>query len=336
MQRGELSFSILIVFSLALLLAGCAAEKPSVSLVLESAEPRPAHSEEHATDTPFTIALVMKTLTNPFFVAMEQGARQAEQELGVQLIVKTGAQETSVEQQIAIVRDLMNQGVDAIVIAPADSAELVPVLGQAQKAGIVVINIDNQLDAGLLAAEGMQGVPFVSVDNEEGAYRSARYISDQLDEPVEAAILEGIRTAQNADDRKRGAERAFAENPNITVVARETANWKIDEAYDVAATLFTQHPNIRAVFAANDMMALGVLRYLEDAGRTDVLVAGYDALEEAVAAIDAGKLASTVDQQAAQQGYFGVEYAVKALQGRSLPSVTLIDTQLITGEVVAP
>ena len=336
MRRGGLLLSILIASILALTLAGCGAEEPSLSLMPDSDKPEPALGAEAATATPYTVVLVMKTLTNPFFVAMEQGARQAEQELGVDLIVKTGAQETSVEQQIAIVRDLISEKVDAIVIAPAASAELVPVLDQAQQAGIVIINIDNQLDPATVAAEGMQAAPFISVDNEQGAYQSARYISDQIDAPAEAIILEGIRTAKNADDRKRGAERAYAENPNITVVAKETANWKIDEAHDMAASLFAQHPDIRAVFAANDMMALGVIRYLEETGRADVLVAGYDALEEAKAAIRAGKLASTVDQQAAQQGYFGVEYAVKALQGKSLPAVTLIDTQLITQEATTP
>ena len=321
---------VLAIAAAAMGLGACASEGPSLSLVAQPGAATTTGAADTAADRPFTIALVMKTLTNPFFVEMERGARQAEQDLGVRLIVKTAAQETSIEQQIAIVRDLMKQGVDAIVIAPADSAELVPVVAEAQKAGIAIINIDNQLDAKSAAAQGMQAVPFISVDNEEGAYRSAKYISDQCSEPTEAVIVEGIRTAKNADDRKRGAERAFAENANITVVAKETANWKIDEAHDAAAELFAAHPNIGAVFAANDMMALGVIRFLEETGRSHVLVAGYDALEEAEAAIRAGALQATVDQQAAQQGYLGIEYAVKALLGKSLPAVTLIDTQLIT------
>jgi ribose transport system substrate-binding protein len=335
-MRGSRLLSILcLLWALAASLVGCAPATPSVPLMAAGAA-TPTAPAAKMTETPFTIALVMKTLTNPFFVEMEKGARQAEQELGVKLIVKTAAQETSIEQQIAIVRDLMNDGVDAIVIAPADSAELVPVLAQAQRAGIVIINIDNQLDASSVAAQAMQPVPFISVDNEEGAYRSARYIAEQLTQPAEAIILEGIRTAKNANDRRQGAERAFGENPNITVVAEETANWQIDEAHDVIATLFVQHPDVRVVFAANDMMALGVLRYLEETGRTDVLVAGYDALAEAKEAIRAGTLAATIDQQAAQQGYFGVDYAVKELQGKSLPAVTLVDMQLITTANAAP
>jgi len=336
MKRQWLYLSILLVFGMGLGLAACGTETPSLSLVAKNDSAQGLVLARQEPAAPLTIALVMKTLTNPFFVEMEKGARKAEQDLGVKLIVKTGAQETSIEQQIAIVRALIGKGVDAIVIAPADSAELVPVLAEAQRAGIVIVNIDNQLDQKSVTAEGMQAVPFISVDNEKGAYQSARYIGDQLGAPAEAIILEGIRTAKNADDRLRGAERAFGENSNITIVAKETANWKIDEAHDVVAALFAKHPKIRGIFAANDMMALGAIRYLEEAGHKDVLVAGYDALDEAKAAIRAGKLAATVDQQAAQQGYLGIEYAVKALHGQDVPAITLIDTRLITGEGAVP
>jgi ribose transport system substrate-binding protein len=278
---------------------------------------------------PMTIALVMKTLTNPFFVEMEKGARQAEQELGIQLIVKTAAQETSIEQQIEIVDELIHEAVDAIVIAPGDSLELIPVLKKAQDAGIIVINIDNRLDPNYSQAIGLENVPFISVNNHQGAYLSAKYISDQITTPTKVAIIEGIRSAQNAEDRKNGALQAFSENPNVTLVASETANWKIDEGYDVTKALFAAEPEIGAIFCANDMMALGAIQYLKEAGRADVLVAAFDALAEAKEALQAGTLAVTIDQQAAKQGYMGVQYAVQALAGEPLPSETLIDVLVI-------
>lgn len=279
-----------------------------------------------------TIALVMKTLTNPFFVEMEKGARQAEAELGINLLVKTGAQETSIEQQIAIIRSLIEENVDAIVIAPADSRELIPVLSEAQKAGIAIINIDNRLDPEVSKKSGLVDVPYISVDNEQGAYLSAKYIADQVTVPTKAAILEGIRSAKNAEDRKNGALRAFGENSNIDVVALETANWKIDEAYGVVANLLEQHPDIDLLYCANDMMALGAIRYLEDTGQHDILVAAYDALAEAKTAIGEGKLQATIDQEAALQAYTGVQYAVRALSGEQVPAETLIDVKLITKE----
>ncbi len=279
---------------------------------------------------PPTIALVMKTLTNPFFVEMEKGARRAEQEFGITLIVKTAAQETSIEQQIEIVEELIHEQVDAIIIAPGDSIELIPVLKKAQEADIVVINIDNRLDPSYLDSIGLRHVPFISVDNEQGAYLSAKYISDQVTEPTEALIIEGIRNAQNAIDRKAGAERAFAENELVTLVDSATANWKIDEGYRVAEELFVRHPRAGLLFCANDMMALGALRYLEEVGRDDVLVAGYDALSEVRQVLQDGRLAVTIDQQAAEQGYLGVQYAIRALNGETLPSETLIDVLVVT------
>ncbi len=277
----------------------------------------------------FKIALVMKTLTNPFFIEMEKGARQAQDEFDVDLVVKTGAQETSIEQQIAIVEELIKAQVDAIVIAPGSSTELIPVLKKAQDAGVVIINIDNRLDQTLSEEFGLVGVPFISVDNVRGAYLSAKCIADRISEPTDVAILEGIREAKNAQDRKTGAERAFAENPKITLVASETAHWKIDEGYAVMRQMLEQHPSIQGVFAANDMMGLGAIAYLEESGRTDVMVAAYDALQEALEAVKAGKMLCTVDQQPAKQGYLGIQAAVKALNGESLPDEILLDVLLI-------
>ncbi len=284
---------------------------------------------EPLTPSPPEIALIMKTLTNPFFIEMERGARQAEKELNIRLRVQTAAQETSIKQQIEIVEQNIHAGIDAIVIAPGDSLELIPVLKKAQDADIPVINIDNRLNPIFCERFGLKDVPFISVDNEQAAYLSARRIGDQISAPTEAIILEGIRGAANAEARKNGAIRAFRENPHITVVATETAHWKIDEGYQVTKALFTRHPSIGAIFSANDMMALGALNYLREAGRLDVLIASFDALAEAKQAIRAGRLAVTIDQQAAQQGYLGVQYAVRALAGEQLPTETLIAASVV-------
>ena len=276
------------------------------------------------------IALVMKTLTNPFFIEMEKGARRAEAELKVELQVRTAAQETSIEQQIQIVNDLIAARVDAIVIAPGDSNSLIPVLQKASSAGIKLVNIDNRLNPQAVQQAGLAPLPFFSVDNEQAAYAAARFIADGAPPGTQAAILEGIRSADNAQQRMAGARRAFAQSKAITVVASESANWKIDEGYAVTKNIFQTNPQVKLLFAANDMMALGALKYLQESRRSAVKVAGYDALDEAVAAVKAGQLAVTVDQQAGEQGFQGVSLAVRLLHGESVPDVMLIDTRLVT------
>ena len=282
------------------------------------------------TDSPVQIGLVMKTLTNPFFVEMEKGARRAEKEFGVNLQVKTAAQETSIEQQIQLVNDLIAAKVNAIVIAPGDSQSLVPVLGKAVSAGIKVVNIDNRLDPNAVKAAGMDPIPFISVDNAAGAYKAGKYLVDGISTPTEAAVLEGIRSADNARMRSEGVRRAFAENKNIALVASETANWKVEEAYTVTKKIFRQHPNVKLLFAANDMMALGAAKYLQETGNSEVKVAGYDALNEALAEIKRGHMVATVDQQAAEQGYQGVVLALRMIRGEKVAPDVLIDTRLLT------
>jgi ribose transport system substrate-binding protein len=334
------SVILIILLTGTLLLSACASSAPPTtgeSIIIPANTGSPENGQEatlaRPPDTP-VVALIMKTLTNPFFVEMEKGARRAEAELGIELLVKTGAQETSIEQQISIIKDLIQDQVDAIVIAPADSQELVPVLAEAQAAGIVIINIDNQLNPEISAELGLIDVPYISVDNEQGAYLSAGYLSRQISSPTEIIVLEGIRSAQNAQDRKAGAMRAFAENDNIDVVASESANWKIDEAYHVISDLYEEHPDVGAVFCSNDMMAFGVMNFLQETGRPEVLVAAYDALEEAKEAIKAGNLLATIDQQAAEQGYTGVQFAVKALEGETLPLETIIEVKLVTKDTL--
>jgi ribose transport system substrate-binding protein len=306
------------------LIVGCGESVQSVNSV--TAKPDNAGTSQAPN---IRVALIMKTLTNPFFIEMENGARQAQKETGIDLKVLTASQETSIEQQIQLVENQIENKVDAIVIAPGDSKRLVPVIKKAQDSGIKVVNIDNQLDRNLLESNHAKTVPFISVDNEKAAYMSAKFVADMINTNSEAAIFEGIRSADNANQRKRGAERAFKENGKIQIVASESANWKIDEAYITAKQVFGKHPKIGLVFCANDMMAIGVIKYLQETRREKVLVASFDALDEAKNAIRHGQMAATIDQQAAQQGYMGVMTALKLLRNEPVSEKVEVQAKLI-------
>lgn len=323
--------ALALPLALVLSAAACNSEDRSGKAPLILPEKK-ATSRDQPARASRTVALVMKTLTNPFFVAMENGARQAERELGIELVVVSAASEASVAQQTELVRQVIRQKVDAIVIVPGHPIEMIPALAEARKAGIVVVNIDERIDPAMAPKLGLSDVPFVGVNNEHGAYLAATYLAGKLTGPTQAIILQGEPATTSSRDRERGALRAFAEHPNIEVVAREPAHWKIDEANAVTARLFEQHPGIGAIFCANDLMALGAIRYLEETGKTHVLVAAYDAIDQARAALRRGNLVVTVDQRARQQGYVGVQYAVRALAGEKLPAETFLDVELVTAE----
>lgn len=278
------------------------------------------------------VAFIMKSLTNPFFVEMAKGARTAQEETGIDLHIKTATPETSAEQQIRIIDGQIKARVNAIVISPVDVRQLAPVLKRAQDAGIKIVNIDERLQPDALMANGTKPVPFVGVDSEQAAYQAAKFMADQIKQPTEAAIIEGIPGTNTAIDRKRGIQRAFAENSKLMIVAMEAANWRADEAYELAKRVFKSHPRIGVVYCANDMMAIGLIKYLQETGRTKVVVGGFDALDEAKQAIRNGQMTATVDQRAARQGYLGVISALKLLRGEAVPDVVLVDTALITAD----
>ena len=278
------------------------------------------------------LALVIKTFRNPYFETMVEGAKGGAADLGATIDVAAPDFETSIDQQIAIIDRLIDQKVDGIVLAPADSIRVIPVLKRAETAGIPVVNIDNPIDAGAAAEAGLKPVPVITADNEDGAYRAVKAIlaTFEPDKPsIKAAIIKGIRGADNGEARKNGALKAFHEDPRVTLVASETGQWERDQGERVAADIIARVPDLDLLFCANDNMALGALSALAAAGALRVKVVGYDALPEALDAVRSGTLAATVDQRAARQGRMGVEYLLKRLRGESVPPITTVDVRIV-------
>ncbi|MDF2679448.1 MAG: Periplasmic binding protein domain containing protein [Brevibacillus sp.] len=283
----------------------------------------------------WTVGLVMKTLSNPFFITMDEGAKKAEKELGIKLQVQAAQEETSIEQQIAIVEDMIAKKIDAIVIAPSGSKEIVPVLKKAQDAGIPVINIDNRIDAETAKAAGLKTIPYIGASNLDGGYLAGKYLAEQLKGTGKVAIIEGIQGVDNAEERKNGALKAFKEYSGMQVVASQSANWKTEEGLNVMANILQANPDLNGVFCANDMMAFGAIQAIEAAGKTgQVAVAAYDALDQAKKYIKDGKMISTVDQKPDDMGYYGVKFAVDLINGKEVPNEYMVELVNLTKENV--
>ncbi|WP_157730010.1 substrate-binding domain-containing protein [Bacterioplanes sanyensis] len=276
------------------------------------------------------VLLVMKSLVNPFYAAMEKGARQAAEIRAAQLIVRSGTNETLVEQQIEIIDEHLASGIDALVIAPANSVEIIPVLLRAHQQGVKVVNIDNQVDPMAAAAAGLPPIPFVSVDNERGGFLAAKYLASLVDGEAKALVIEGPRSAKNAIQRRNGALAAFEQAGNIELVAAEPAHWKLEQAYALTKQMHAKYPDINLVFAANDMMALGAILYAQENELSDWLIGGYDNIPDAASAVKSGWLKVTVDQQADQQGYRGVMTALDLLESTSVDPTVLVDVLVVT------
>jgi ribose transport system substrate-binding protein len=261
------------------------------------------------------IALVMKSLANEFFSTMARGAEDYAAASGgaLELVVNGIQDETDLSGQVSLVEQMIAQQVSAIVIAPADSQALIPVLQRAVEAGIVVINIDNRLDAGVLQSAGLT-IPFVGPDNRSGARKVGDYLASKLPKAAEVAVLEGIETSFNGQQRKLGFEAAM-ETAGLRVVASQSAQWEMSQANQATAAILTAHPDVKGILACNDSMALGALAAVRAAGRTDVMIVGFDNIMAVQQAIRENQILATADQHGDQLAVYGIEYALQALRG---------------------
>ena len=279
------------------------------------------------------IALIMKSLANEFFATMADGAKQHHAAHAGQydLIVNGIKDERDLNRQVALVDEMIAAGVDAIVIAPADSKALVSVLKRAQQAGIVVVNIDNKLDEGVLAEAGAT-VPFVGPDNRAGAKQVGVFLATRLQAGDRVGVLEGIRTAFNGQQRKLGFEDAMSE-AGIEIADSQSAQWEMDQANRIAAAMISEHPEIKALLCANDSMALGALAAVKAAGRSgEIAIVGFDHITAIRQAIRDGAVLATADQHADQLAVFGIEYALQILQGEAAPADRETPVDLVTAE----
>jgi ribose transport system substrate-binding protein len=277
------------------------------------------------------IALVMKSLANEFFVTMAEGARthQAAHAGEYELIVNGIRNESDITQQVALVEQMLAQGVDALVIAPADSRALVPVLRKAQRQGTVVVNIDNKLDEPTLEQAGIR-IPFVGPDNRAGARAVGGALAARLAPGARVAILEGIPTAFNAQQRRLGFEDAMRE-AGAQVVAVQSAHWEQDRANTIAAALLREHPDLTAILASNDSMALGAAAAVRQAGRTgQVHVVGFDNIAAVRQLIEDGRVLATADQHGDQLAVYGIEAALQILRKEAPPEDRQTPVDLVT------
>jgi len=283
-----------------------------------------------------TIAFVMKTLTNPFFIMMKEGVKKAEKEFDVNVIIQAAEEETSIEQMVSIVEAKIAQKVDAICVTPSGSAEIVPTFKKAEDAGIPIVDVDVEIDSAAAAAIGLDTYYYVGADNFEGGYMAGKALAEALGGEGDVVILEGIPGVDNAEKRKGGALKAFSEYPDINVVASQTAHWKTEEALNVFTNMLQAHPGIDGVFCANDMMAFGVINAIETAKKSgEILVASYDALDQAKEMIKEGVLLSSVDQRPDLMGYYAVKHALELIKGNEVPNRYMVPLTNVTQQTLA-
>ena len=266
------------------------------------------------------IGLSVSTQNNPFFVTLVEGAEEAAAAAGVELTVVDAGDD--VTKQVSDIEDLISKNISVLIVNPVDSDAVSGAVQSAVNAGVRVISVDRVVN-------GVEIDCQIASDNVMGAEIATQYIVDTLGEGVKVAELQGTSGASAAIDRGTGFHNIADEK--MEVVASQTANFDRTEGMSVMENMLQANSDIQAVFAANDEMALGAVEAVAGAGK-DVLVVGFDATDDAIAAIKEGRMAATIAQQPALIGSTAVENAVKLINGAGIPSNIPVEVTLITKE----
>lgn len=323
MKRKILSLALVLCLLLTIgLLSGCSQTNDADVADNDSQQ----QSEEQK-----EVVLILKNLVDPFFTSMRDGAEEAADKYNIKLTVLAPLQANNNQEQIQAVEQSIARKVDAVILVPADSSGIVPVCKELNKANIPIINVNTKI----LDTEGVKTETFVKADDYTAAKATATKLAEMMGEEGEVIILEGVTASQTAIDLTAGAVDAFSQFPGIEIVAQQTANFERTTAMNVTQNLLQAHPNVKAIFAANDEMALGAVEAVDQAGKLDqILIAGINGSSGAIESIKAGKMDLTCDKNPYMQGYMGVEAAAKFLNGENLDKEIIIPINLITEENV--
>jgi ribose transport system substrate-binding protein len=273
------------------------------------------------------IAFVTKALDSEWWQRVKSGAEEAARaDPGVRLSVLAPEREVNIDQQVAILENQITRRVSALAVAPAGASEVLPVLEHAKAAGIPVLIVDTDIN-------WPSKLSYIGADNQRAGRIAGEYIAGAIGGKGQVAVIRGILGVATHEDRLAGFREAIAKSPGMDCVAVQPANSERALGMSVMENILTSHPDVRAVFATNDQMALGAVEAIAARNLTGkVVVVGVDATSEAVRAVQAGRLTADVAMHPELLGRSAVEAAIKAARGE--PVAKRIDTgeTLVTKE----
>ena len=275
-------------------------------------------------EEPMKIGYLLSDLSNQFFTTLEAGIKAQCEELGIEVVGYDSGNDAA--NDMTNMEDLLSVGVDLILYNPVDSDAGEAVVALANEQGIPVITVDRGVNGG-------EVVSHIASDNVYGAEIAAQYIVELLGEEGGAvAEVQGMSGASAATDRHTGFDNVMSAAENITVVSSQVGNWDRTQAMTIMENVLTSNPEVKAVFCANDVMALGVVEACQSAGRDDIIIVGFDADSDAIAAIEEGTMAGTIQQLPDEMGKTAVDVAVSYLKGETVEANIGVEVALVKAD----
>ena len=269
------------------------------------------------------ISVVLKTLSSPYWKYVEAGAEKAGEDLGVNVTVVGPSAEAQLLEQVNMLEDQVSQMPSALLVSPSQPEAVVNVLEDASEKDIPVLLIDTDAD--------FKGkVTFIGTENYTAGYEGGKELAALLQKGDQVALISGALGNPATDARIKGAKEAL-EEAGMEIVAEQPANSDKSEAMSVMENILEKNKDVKGVFAANDDMALGVLRAVQ-AKKLDVKIFGVDGTEEAVQSIVDGGLTGSVAQSPYNMGYEGVSNALEVINGGTIDERIDSGIEIVTEE----
>ena len=272
-----------------------------------------------------TITFALSTQANPFFVQMRESAQKKADELGLAINFQDAADDSATQaNQLA---NAAASGTGVVIINPTDSDAMASAVQQLVDEKIPVVAVDRAVNNANVAS-------YIASDNETGGKQAAKVLSDAINGEGEILVLQGKTGSSASRERGKGFDEGLKDNPNIKVVAKQTAEFERAKGLDVTTNLLQAHPNVKAIFAENDEMALGAIEALGSKAGKDVKVIGFDGAEDALKAIKDGRMYASIAQQPVKMAEQAVIEASKLLKGETATKKMQVEVVAATKENV--
>lgn len=267
-----------------------------------------------------SIGLSVSTQNNPFFVTLVDGAKKAAKEKNVKLIVVDAGDDAA--KQVSDIEDLIAKNISVLIVNPVDSDTVSSVVQSAVNRGIKVISADRVVNGVDIDCQ-------IASDNVLGAELATQFIVDKVGEGAKVAELQGTSGASAAIDRGKGFHNIA--DDKLKVAASQPADFDRTKGMTVMENILQANGDIKAVFAANDEMALGAMEAIS-ASRKNIVVVGFDATDDAIDSIKEGRMSATIAQQPDLIGATSVETAIRLINGETVEKSIPVEVTLITAE----
>ena len=292
----------------------------------------------HAAAKP-VYGVLMKTLSNPFWGAMEKGVKAGAKEAGVEYYLQAVESDQAAEPQLNTCNTMLEKKPVVMITAAINSNNLLPCLKQAIAMKIPIVDLDNNLDPKVTKAAGVDIAFHIGSNNEAAGAQGADFVAAKVGKDAKGPVLviEGLSGNITGQRRAKGfADELKKVAPGLEIVASLPGDWDRGKAANITNDMLTKHPDLVVIFAANDGMALGAVETVFAAKKgKQVTIVGVDGNSDAVKSIKAGRLTASVAQLPYLVGKQAVENIKKVVEGGKVDEVINVPTLVLTKDVLA-